>query len=170
MAATADTAMPGPVAAAPGRRPAPAAASSTCPTLVLHSRGDRMNNFDESRYLAANIPGARLVALESNNHIVLEDEPAWPILLREVTTFVAPDRAETPRRRGRDRRSRVLSAREMDVLRLAAEGHDNDGDRRRRCTSQRAHGRAAPAEHLRQARPAGQVGPHRRRHAAALQV
>ncbi|MET0692960.1 MAG: alpha/beta hydrolase, partial [Propionibacteriaceae bacterium] len=40
------------------------------PTLVLHSRGDRMNDFDESRHLAASIKGARLVALESNNHIV----------------------------------------------------------------------------------------------------
>ena len=76
------------------------------PTLVLHSRGDRMNNFDESRYLAAHIPGARLVALESKNHIVLEDEPAWPTLLREVTEFVAPDRAGDSRRRCRERRAR----------------------------------------------------------------
>ena len=51
------------------------------PTLVIHSRGDRMNNFEEARYLAAHIRGARLVALESKNHIVLEDEPAWPVLL-----------------------------------------------------------------------------------------
>ena len=53
------------------------------PTLVLHSRGDQMNPFEESRHLAANIRGARLVALESDNHIVLADELAWPVLLRE---------------------------------------------------------------------------------------
>ena len=95
MAATADTAM----LARSQRRQADARhvlQRLDLPTLVLHSRGDRMNNFDESRYLAAHIPGARLVALESKNHIVLEDEPAWPTLLREVTEFVAPDRAGDP--------------------------------------------------------------------------
>ena len=73
------------------------------PTLVLHSRGDQMQEFQRGRDLAAGIRGARLVALESNNHIVLADEPAWPVFLREVTEFIAPDRV--PRRpRGRDRR------------------------------------------------------------------
>ncbi len=48
------------------------------PTLVVHGRDDRMNPFDEGRFLAANIRGARLVALETSNHIVLEHEPAWP--------------------------------------------------------------------------------------------
>src|SRR5918997_3311907 len=57
------------------------------PTLVLHSLGDQMNEFEQSRHLAANIRGARLVALQSNNHIVLADEPAWSVFLREVTAF-----------------------------------------------------------------------------------
>jgi len=61
------------------------------PTLVLHARGDHMNPFDEARFLASNIPGARLVALESQNHIVLEDEPAWSVLLREVEASMAAD-------------------------------------------------------------------------------
>jgi pimeloyl-ACP methyl ester carboxylesterase len=93
------------------------------PTLVIHSRGDRMNSFEYARYLAAHIPGASLVALESDNHIVLEDEPAWPVFLREVTEFLAeeapPDLVE-----GRDPRE-VLSPRELEVLALAARGHDN---------------------------------------------
>ena len=62
------------------------------PTLVLHSRGDQMQEFGRARHLAASIQGAKLVALESNNHIVLADEPAWPVFLREVTEFLAPDR------------------------------------------------------------------------------
>ena len=35
------------------------------PTLVLHTRGDQMNDFEEGRFLASEIRGARLVALES---------------------------------------------------------------------------------------------------------
>ena len=47
------------------------------PTLVLHALGDRMNSFEHGRHLASSIRGARLVALESQNHILLEDEAAW---------------------------------------------------------------------------------------------
>ena len=96
------------------------------PTLVVHSRGDRMNNFEEARYLAANIPGARLVALESENHIVLEDEPAWPVFVREVSAFLAEDRVDEPVRSGVPDPAGLLSPRELDVLALAAEGCDND--------------------------------------------
>ena len=96
------------------------------PTLVLHSRGDQMNEFEHSRHLAANIRGARLVALESNNHIVLADEPAWPVFLREITEFLAPDRVEPTPTAVADDVASVLSPRELDILRLAAEGRDND--------------------------------------------
>jgi pimeloyl-ACP methyl ester carboxylesterase/DNA-binding CsgD family transcriptional regulator len=93
------------------------------PTLVLHSLGDRMNSFDYSRFLAAEIPGATLVALESDNHIVLEDEPAWPVFVREVAEFLgATDQNLT--QPGTDPRA-LLSARELEVLTLAAEGRDN---------------------------------------------
>ena len=95
------------------------------PTLVLHCRGDQMNKFELSRHLAANIRGARLVALESSNHIVLADEPAWPVFLREVTDFLAPDRVPPPTSPGQVMAS-VLSPRELEILGLAAEGRDND--------------------------------------------
>ncbi len=95
------------------------------PTLVLHSRGDQMNEFDHSRFLAANIRGARLVALESNNHIVLADEPAWPVFLRELTAFLAPDRS-TAAPAVTDDVALLVSPRELHILTLAAQGHDND--------------------------------------------
>ncbi len=41
--------------------------------------------------MAAGIPGARLVALEGRNHVILEDEPAWPRFLHEVQRFLAED-------------------------------------------------------------------------------
>lgn len=96
------------------------------PALVVHSVGDRMNDFDDSRYLAANIPGARLVALDSDNHIVLEDESAWPVFRAEVSAFLEPDRAATRDPDGGDAVS-TLSPRELVVLRLAARGLSNDG-------------------------------------------
>lgn len=98
------------------------------PTLVLHSRGDQMNEFAHSRHLATGIRGARLVALESSNHIVLADEPAWPVLLRELTEFLEPDRVpDTPDATTDEPDvATLLSPRELDVLRLAARGCDND--------------------------------------------
>jgi len=95
----------------------------TAPTLVLHSRGDRMNDFSEARYLASHITGARLVALESDNHIVLEDEPAWQTFVTELNGFldepIAEQRESTPD-------LSALSPREHEILRLAARGLDND--------------------------------------------
>jgi pimeloyl-ACP methyl ester carboxylesterase/DNA-binding CsgD family transcriptional regulator len=97
----------------------------TVPTLVLHALGDRMNSFEHGRHLASSIRGARLVALESQNHILLHDEPAWPIFLDEVERFLAADRAaSTPARHAAG--IGTLTDRELEVLRLAAEGRDNE--------------------------------------------
>lgn len=98
------------------------------PTLVLHSRGDQMIRFEEGRALATGIRGARLVALESDNHILLADEPAWQVFLREITAFLAPDRVPEPAPRISTDTSTVssLSPRELDILTLAARGLDND--------------------------------------------
>nr|WP_235008090.1 alpha/beta fold hydrolase [Microbacterium timonense] len=96
------------------------------PTLVLHSRGDQMNEFHHARELAAGIRGARLVPLESSNHIVLADEPAWQVLVAEVAAFLAPDRAEPAPAGASGDGLEALSPRERDILRLAAHGHDND--------------------------------------------
>ena len=60
----------------------------TQPTLVLHARGDLRIPFEEGRLMAATIPNARLVTLESKNHILLEDEPAWKQFTEEVNAFL----------------------------------------------------------------------------------
>jgi len=59
------------------------------PTLVLHCRDDAVAPFEEGRRMAAMIPGARFVALEGRNHLILEDEPAWPRFIDEVKAFLA---------------------------------------------------------------------------------
>lgn len=60
----------------------------TCPTLVVHARGDRRSPLDEGRVLASLIPGARLVVLETDNHILLAHEPAFRQFFRELQAFV----------------------------------------------------------------------------------
>jgi pimeloyl-ACP methyl ester carboxylesterase len=58
------------------------------PALVLHVEQDSVVPFEEARFTASRIPGARLVPLQSNNHILLENEPAFSKLLEEVSEFI----------------------------------------------------------------------------------
>ena len=58
------------------------------PTLVLHCRNDAVQPFEEGRRMAASIAGARFVALEGRNHLMLEHEPAWQRFLHEVMRFL----------------------------------------------------------------------------------
>ena len=60
----------------------------TAPTLVLHATGDAVVPFNQGRQLAALVPGARFIPLESRNHILMADEPAWQRFLQEVTRFL----------------------------------------------------------------------------------
>ena len=59
------------------------------PTLVIHGRGDGRIPYAEGRLLATSIPGARFVTLESRNHILLEQEPAWSRFREAFGEFVA---------------------------------------------------------------------------------
>jgi hypothetical protein len=48
--------------------------------------------------LAAGIPGARFVPLDSRNHLVLENEPAFARFIEEIHAFLG-QRAEAPETR-----------------------------------------------------------------------
>lgn len=58
------------------------------PTLVLHSRQDASIPLEEGRLLASMVPGSRFVLLESKNHILVEQEPAWSRFLAEIRNFL----------------------------------------------------------------------------------
>jgi DNA-binding winged helix-turn-helix (wHTH) protein/pimeloyl-ACP methyl ester carboxylesterase len=58
------------------------------PTLVLHCRDDAAASFEGGRRLAAGIPGARFVALEGRNHVMLPGDPGWARFFDEVSTFL----------------------------------------------------------------------------------
>lgn len=68
------------------------------PTLVLHSRNESAVPFEEGRRLAALIPGARFVQLESRNHLLHRNEPAYATFMIEVQRFLGTDREATTRR------------------------------------------------------------------------
>jgi DNA-binding CsgD family transcriptional regulator len=105
------------------------------PTLVMHSRGDQMNPIAGSRRLAAEIPGARLVTLESDNHVLLDGEPATEVFFAALADFLAPDAAaaptgvpvDLPRQNGGPDPAALaeLTSREREVLDLAAAGREN---------------------------------------------
>ena len=59
------------------------------PTLVLHARDDQRIPLRCGRELAANIPNAELVTLDSQSHIILGDEPAWQVCMNEISRFLA---------------------------------------------------------------------------------
>ncbi len=61
------------------------------PTLVIHTRGDAAVPFEEGRLLASLIPNAQFVALESQNHLLTEHEPAWGKFVSVLRTFLNSD-------------------------------------------------------------------------------
>lgn len=92
--------------------------SVSCPTLVFHSVRDARVPFDEGRLIAGTIPGARFVPLESNNHLLLESEPAWSRWVSELRAFL-------PGAERRDPAFEALTPRELELIELIAQGRDN---------------------------------------------
>ena len=90
-------------------------------TLVMHARDDRVVPVEEGRLLASLIPGARLVVLDSANHILLADEPAWEQFLYELREFLGTSVAPAASARFAD-----LTPRELEVLGLVAGGLTNE--------------------------------------------
>jgi len=90
----------------------------SCPTLVLHSTRDARVPFDQGRLFAGHIPAARFAPLESNNHLLLEREPAWERWVEEVRAFLPATTGAEPVFEG-------LTPRELELLNLLATGRDN---------------------------------------------
>jgi pimeloyl-ACP methyl ester carboxylesterase/DNA-binding CsgD family transcriptional regulator len=89
-------------------------------TLVVHPLGDLVVPVDEGRLLATLVPDARMVVLDSRNHILLADEPAWATFVAEFRAFLGTERATA--RPGVEE----LSLRELEVLELVASGLTNE--------------------------------------------
>ena len=59
-----------------------------CPTLVIHARNDGVQPLDQGRKLAAGIPNSEFLLLESENHVILPEEPAWAERIEAIRSFV----------------------------------------------------------------------------------
>ena len=78
-----------------------------------------MISFEEGRLIASLVPGARLVPLESRNHILLNVEPAWRQFVEALDDFLPVSPASPIAALDE------LTAREREVLELVARGSDN---------------------------------------------
>ncbi len=67
-----------------------------CPTLVLHSQRNRVVPLDEARLLATRIPNARLVTMDTDNHVPLPQEPAFDEMVRLIEAFIAQGAEQVP--------------------------------------------------------------------------
>lgn len=58
------------------------------PTLVIHPRYDQGVPYAEGMRMASKIPNATFVTLDSKNHVLLENEPAWKHFTETVHKFI----------------------------------------------------------------------------------
>ncbi|HLM10567.1 MAG TPA: adenylate/guanylate cyclase domain-containing protein [Thermoleophilaceae bacterium] len=91
------------------------------PTLVMHRTGDTFINIEHSRYIARNVPGARLVELEGDENIFSAGDTE--ALLGEIEEFITGERLEHERER---MLATVLFTDIVDSTRRAAEMGDRN--------------------------------------------
>lgn len=99
--------------------------SITTPTLVFHVRGDAMVPFELGRRMASLIPEARFVPLDGENHILLEDDPSWPVFIDSLRPFFRENVGTQPPPRQSTARLEQLTQREREVLDLIGDGLTN---------------------------------------------
>jgi pimeloyl-ACP methyl ester carboxylesterase/DNA-binding CsgD family transcriptional regulator len=100
-----------------------AARSIKCPVLVLHCERDAVIPIEQGRLLASLIPDCRFVQLNSENHMPLGDEPAWPRLIAEIRSFLATSGRSMPKQKPLPLDE--LTPRERTILEGIAGGLDN---------------------------------------------
>jgi DNA-binding CsgD family transcriptional regulator len=88
-------------------------------TAVLHREADRGTRFELGREVAALIPGATLILLPGSSHLFYHGD--WPAVLEAVLDFLTERMSQGPR----------LTARELQVAELVAEGLTNQAIARR---------------------------------------
>jgi DNA-binding CsgD family transcriptional regulator len=95
------------------------------PTLVIQITRDQVVDPRSAPGIASEIPGSEFVSIDSNNHILVEDEPGWQefkdVFTRHVPGSVAPARRDA----AAIERIGQLSKREEKILGEIAKGLNN---------------------------------------------
>jgi pimeloyl-ACP methyl ester carboxylesterase/DNA-binding CsgD family transcriptional regulator len=94
------------------------------PTLICHGRHDAMVPFEEGHVLAALIPSARFVPLDTANHVLIHGEPAWLHFFAELRGFLAAADGASATALSHLRMA-PLTPTELEVLGLVAQGLNN---------------------------------------------
>ena len=89
------------------------------PCLVIHANEDRVVPFSDGQELAANIPGASFVQVDSVNHVLLEHEPAWQRFKEVLFEFTGAGSAVE------SAAFETLASREREILGKLLEGLTN---------------------------------------------
>lgn len=97
-----------------------AAMQVQAPVLVLHAKGDARVPFEEGRRLASLIPGARFEPIDSRNHVLLGQEPAFAPTFAAIRQFLREHEVNGPSAAFPE-----LTARERELVELLAQGRDN---------------------------------------------
>ena len=58
------------------------------PTLIVHCAGDSVAPISEGKYLASRISGAQFVMLNSNAHMMFENDSEFPKLVQSIRDFI----------------------------------------------------------------------------------
>lgn len=58
------------------------------PALIFHATGDAIHPLSQGQKLAAHLPGAQFVRLDSQSHMVLPQDPAWSVMLDRTDAFL----------------------------------------------------------------------------------
>ena len=100
-----------------------AAGKLRCPVLVIHPERDCAVPVAEGCLLASLVPNCRFIQLDSQNHMPLPDEPAWPRLVSEIRSFLATADGAMPKQKALPLDD--LTPRERAILEGIAGGLDN---------------------------------------------
>jgi pimeloyl-ACP methyl ester carboxylesterase/DNA-binding CsgD family transcriptional regulator len=98
--------------------------SVATPTLVMHVVEDGVVPFAEGQLVAASITGARFVALNGRDHILLPGHPGFTRFFAELRSFVAS--GQTPGAARDSSLVRLLTSREREIVALVADGRSNE--------------------------------------------
>jgi len=59
-----------------------------CPTLIIQGRNDAVHPLIQAQKLAAGIPNAELLVLESANHLAIPGHPTWELFISSLHNFL----------------------------------------------------------------------------------